>query len=407
MMQITKQYKQVFMLYGSTLFGVVLGFIASIVNTNALSPEDYGDIRYVQNIIQFLSWILLLGYFQAGSRLLATTEGKEDRRLLRGGMIVILALACIALMSVTVLLSFFHLGNPTVANLFLVSVPVCFYPLLINYVNTTAQGDNFIGRLSMARLLPALIYIPVAYCIYNSVGATSSLMMLLQWGIYSLILFVIIVSTKPKFRDLKLTFRTLNAENKAYGLDLYYGSLAMVATSYIGGITLGLFNDDNSDVGLYTLAFTVTTPLSYLPAIVGTTYFRLFAQQSSIPSKVFVTTVLMTVGSCILFVLLIQPLIEWLYPAEYIKVGVYASWLSVGFSVHGVGDMINRYLGSHGEGKPIFVSSVICGIIKVIGFFLFVYYWNIYGAIMTNVLSSLIYFAMLFFYYKRSLTHQG
>lgn len=404
-MQVTKQHRQILMLYGSTLCGAFLGFIASIVNTNALNPEYYGDVRYVQNIVQFISWILLLGYFQAGSRLLAMTDEEDKRRLIRGGMVVILALACVVLMIAVVLVSLFHLKDVELFYLFIASIPVCFYPILINYVNTTAQGDNFIGRLSVARLLPALIYIPFAYYIYNKEGATPSLMMWLQWGIYSLVLFFIIMSTKPKFCALKSTFRILNAENKIYGFDLYYGSLAMVATSYIGGITLGLFNDNNSDVGFYTLALTVTTPLSYLPAIVGTTYFRLFAQQNEIPAKVFVATVVMTVVSCVLFILLIQPLIDILYPVEYAKVGIYASWLSVGFSIHGIGDMINRYLGSHGEGKPIFISSLICGFVKVICFFVLVYYWNIYGAIITNVISSAVYSVLLFFYYKRIQIH--
>ena len=47
-----------------------------------------------------------------------------------------------------------------------------------------------------------------------------------------------------------------------------------------------MFNEDNTEVGFYTLALTVTTPLSTLPAIIGTTYFKQFATQPRIPSKV-------------------------------------------------------------------------------------------------------------------------
>ncbi len=60
----------------------------------------------------------------------------------------------------------------------------------------------------------------------------------------------------------------------------------MVASNYLAGITLGVFNEDNTEVGFYTLALTVTTPLSTLPAIIGTTYFKQFATQPCIPSKV-------------------------------------------------------------------------------------------------------------------------
>lgn len=155
----------------------------------------------------------------------------------------------------------------------------------------------------------------------------------------------------PRFKRLSPIFRTLNKENKSYGLQLYYGSLAMVATNYIAGITLSLFGTDNTTVGFFTLALTITTPLQMLPAIIGTAYFKQFATQPRIPHKVFQNTILLASATCILFILLIKPLVSFLYSEPYSIVSTYASWMAVGFSIHGVGDMINRYLGSHGQGK--------------------------------------------------------
>ena len=66
-MKFTKQTKQVVILYASTLSGVLLGVVASIINTRFLSPADYGDVRYVQNIINFIASLLLFGYFLSGS----------------------------------------------------------------------------------------------------------------------------------------------------------------------------------------------------------------------------------------------------------------------------------------------------------------------------------------------------
>ena len=51
----SKRLRQVVVLYMSALIGVFLGFIASIINTNALEPSTYGDVRYVQNIVNFIS----------------------------------------------------------------------------------------------------------------------------------------------------------------------------------------------------------------------------------------------------------------------------------------------------------------------------------------------------------------
>ena len=51
-MQLSNRKKQVFLLYGSSVVGLLVGVLNSVLNTRVLSPELYGDVRYVQNIIQ-------------------------------------------------------------------------------------------------------------------------------------------------------------------------------------------------------------------------------------------------------------------------------------------------------------------------------------------------------------------
>lgn len=399
MLLASKQSRQSVVLYAATLLGAALGFVASIVNTHYLCPLDYGDVRYVQNIIQLISWVLLFGYFLSGSRLLALTEEEAKRRKIRGCLVLILCVCSLLLLFSTCVAGFMH--NESLRKLFMLSLPVCFYPLLLNYMNTTPQGDNHIGRMAIARVLPALLYIPIAWLIYSTAGATSALMILLQWGLYSIILIAVIASTRPSFKDIRGILPVLRSENRSYGIQLYYGSLAMVATNYLAGVMLGVFNDNNANVGYYTLALTLTAPLSYLPGIIGTVYFRSLTTQSFIPKDVLKKTLLLTVITCILFVLIVRPVVSWCYSPEYACVGRYACWLSIGFSIHGLGDMLNRYLASHGQGVSIRNSSFACGFIKILGFTLLVWLWDINGALLTNVAASTVYFLALLFYYIR------
>lgn len=400
-----KNRNQVLYLYIASFSGTLLGVIASIVNTRSLVSEFYGDVRYVQNIINFMASLLLFGYFFSGSRLLALSNDETKSRSIRGVMVIILLISVAILMFGIVVNAFVHLTTPTISKLFLISLPVCAFPLLNNYVNITAQGDNHIGRLAVARLIPVGLYIPIAYFVYTNYGATSTRMMLLQWGIYTIVLSFIVLLTRPSFNNVKEVFQELNDENKRYGIQLYYGSLAMLATNYIGGVTLGAFNSDNTNVGFYTLALTVTGPLAMLPGIVGTTYFKKFASMSKIPSNVLKVTLLLTLLACFLFIIMIQPLVKFLYSESYSMVGVYSSWMAVGFCIHGIGDMLNRYLGSHGLGKPIRNSSYVCGLFRVIGFTLLVYMWDINGAITTTVLSSLVYTSIMIYYYCKAVNH--
>ena len=406
MKAITKSKFQVVYLYASTLMGSLLGFATSIVNTRFLTDSEYGDVRYVQNLITLFSWLLLFGYFHAGNRLLALSDDEAHSRKVRGAMIVILGACSVALLLMTLFAGLFHFGQKE-CFLFMISLPVCFYPMFTNYVNATAQGDNFIGRLAISRVLPPVLYVAIALVVFKFFNASSQFVILLQWGIYSVVFAAIIISTRPCFKGLTPIYQSLKAETRAYGVHLYSGAMAMVATNYLAGLMLGIFNDDNTNVGYYTLALTLTTPLSYLPGIIGTAYFKRFVNEPAIPQKVLRATMLLTVASCVLFMSFIHIVVDWFYPATYAIVARYAAWLAIAFSVHGVGDMINRFLGSHGHGVPIRNSSYMCGAFKVFGFIVLVWLWNVDGALITNVVSSLIYTLVLYIYYRKIVNKRG
>lgn len=399
------QRRQIVMLYGSTLVGVLMGVLASIVNTRFLDPAEYGDVRYVQNIINFIATFLIFGYFLSGARLMAISDDRQHVARIKGTMVLILCVACLVLSLTMPVCYFLHTNKPAVATLFLMSMPVCFYPLFLNYIDQTAQGDNQIVHLSLARLLPFLVYVPIGYVVYSHFGATSQRMVLLQWGIYTLIYIAIIIATRPSFRQLRPVWHELNDENRRYGLQLYIGSLVMVSTNYLAGISLGYFNSDNSEVGFYTLALTVTHPLQALPSIIGTTYFKKFAKQPCIPRKVIWAAVLMTMATCVIFVLLIHPVVRFLYTDKYAVVATYASILSVGFCIHGLGDMFNRYLCSHGQGVSVRNASIANGVFKLLGYTVLVALFNTGGAIATTIICDVVYFACLIYYYTRFTKH--
>lgn len=401
-MNINKRRKQILILYGSTIIGVFLGVISSVINTRFLPPDEFGDVRYVQNLIGFISSLLLLGYFTSGSRLLALSKSNEYSRKIRGAVIFVMVVTMLILSLSMFLFYIYSLMNgiDNLSPLYLVSIFIGGNVILLNYINTTSQGDNHIGRIAIARLLPTFCYIVTAVVLYNLFPATPLLMLSLYNGIAVLILSVIIYSTKPDFKDLKDSLKTLNEENKRYGLQVYIGSLAGVSTSYIAGITLGSFCSSNASVGFYTLALTIATPLSMLPATIGTTYFKQFANQKQIEKKIIYASILMTLMTLVVFILSIDLIIQILYDEKYSSVGTYASFLALATSMHGLGDMFNRFLGAHGQGKQIRNGAFACGIITTIGSIILVYYWQISGAIITKILGSMTYMIMMVYYYK-------
>ena len=403
-MAVTKQNRQVVILYASTFVGMLVGVLSSVINTRALSPDLYGDVRYVQNIISFVSSLLLFGYFTSGSRLLALSADELHSRRIRGVMCAILGISIVIVMMVMTVLYWtgLHSGNTAIASLYLVSIPLCGNVLMLNYVNTVAQGDNHIGRIAFARLMPTTLYCIAAYFIYKATPASPRIMLALFNGIAIIVLAAVILSTRPDFHNLKGSFRELHEENRKYGFNVYLGSLAGVATGYIAGITLGQFCDNNANVGFYTLAVTISGPLAMLPTIIGTTYFKKFASQERINPKVLKWSVLLTAGSFVLYVACIKYIVAFLYDDSYSQVSTIASWLAIGMSLHGLGDMFNRFLGAHGKGREIRNGAFLCGGVLIVGSILFVWLWQVKGAVATKILSDAVYFAAMLWYYLKS-----
>ena len=215
-MNISKSKKQVALLFSTSVMGMLLGVTVSALNTRFLSPVEYGDVRYVQNIINFVSSLLLVGFFVSGSRLLAISDDEQYKRKIRGIMCVILTITISIVMLSMLMMSIYTsiVDKPNLPFLFLIAIPVCGNVLMSNYVNTTAQGDNHIMRISLARLTPSLLYCIVAFLIYHYYGATPARMLLLFNGLSVITLFFIILSTKPSFKNLKESFKLLREENK-------------------------------------------------------------------------------------------------------------------------------------------------------------------------------------------------
>ena len=402
-MNITKSKRQILLLYSCTIIGVFIGVLVSILNTSNLCPSEYGDVRYINNIIALISGLFLFGYFVSGCRLLAVSKTREEAREIKGIMLVILFGTVLLMMLVMVGLGVFYnvvLEKPY-ANLFFVAIPFCGSTILLNYINTSSQGDNSIGMIAKARLIPGVAYLIIGFLIYYYYGASSTKMILLQNGTYFIVLLILIILNRPSFKNLKVSWKKLNKENRGYGLQVYYGSLCGVTIQYIAGITLGLVASDNTDVGFYTLALTVTMPLTMLPNVIGTTKFKDFAHQNKISNKLVKYTILLTTITYFGFIILIYPVVDFLYNDSYNIVALYACFLALGNSFHGLGDMFNRFLGAHSQGRQLRNGAWLSGLVLLIGFTIGIYYGGIWAAIVTKICGSLTYLAAMIYYYLK------
>jgi O-antigen/teichoic acid export membrane protein len=364
------------------------------------------------NLFSLAVTFLTFGFFYTGGLILAKTEDKLKKRELSGDIIKIAAFSSLLLIVVSLIFSFLEhriFGN-NLGPLIRYSLPLLFiFPFQLCF-EQLLQGSNRIYSLSVLRFGPKLVYILLALVLqyFSKFSLTTALISHL--GAIAMIVVTILVFIKPKF-GLKSTFLPLlRRENRGYGFPIYLGAITGVASSYLAGLTISYYID-NEHVGYYSLAITAAMPLTMLPASFGITFFKAFVTYAKIPLKVILVTVGIGVTALIGFLLFINEIVVFLYTDDFLPVIGLSYFIAVGSLFHGFGDFLNRFISAKGLGKKIRNSNFVLGFINTVGFIVLPKYFGVEGAAYTRLIAGVVYFLLLLGFYvdyqrkSRSATH--
>lgn len=397
-----KRVKQTGVLYTSVALGVIVGIAISVVNTRLLGPQQYGDYKFLQNLFTFVTTCLTLGIFVSGSRLLAQKKNEPIKHQLEGNLLLLAAGVSVVMIAGLFIFSFFEeqIFNNHLGKLIRVFSPLLFvFPLQVCLENIM-QGDNRIYGLAFFRVCPKILYLVVAIIFNYFVPLSLVYALAIQLLVLTISISIMVIHFKPKFVDIKKHISIIWRENKIYGFHVYIGFLTGVASSQFGGFAISYFVD-NINVGFFFLALTITMPLTMIANVVGTTFFKDFANRNSIPEKTTKVTVILSISALLIFLLVAKRLVLFLYTEVYIAVIPMVYILSFGCVFHGLGDYINRFLGAHGRGKDIRNNSLAIFGVNIFGYTILTHAFGVAGATATRLLADLTYFCVMYYYYKR------
>ncbi|SDS37663.1 Membrane protein involved in the export of O-antigen and teichoic acid [Formosa sp. Hel1_31_208] len=394
--------QKILTLYGSTFIGIGLGFAISIFNTRVLGKEAFGDFKFIETVFRFLASLVSIGVFISITRMLAIARDKIYKHNLIGFFVI--ALATAGLIGIILLIIFSYIEPIWFSNN-LGSIFRKYSFLIFAILGTIAlkeilKGLNKIYALSFLNAIPALAYLVIAYT-YNLDNALYlEDIFLLLYGLQFICMIAIIYKLKPKFNIKKSLVKDVIHENNTNGRPIYYGSLAGVATAHIVGFSLSYYID-NTQVGFFTLALTICSPLIMIPSVLGTVLFKKFANFDYIPKKVFLFSILASAVALVIFFLFIEKVFLLFYSDDFSPTIAIAKLLILSFLLHGLGDLINRFLGAKGQGKLIRNSAFMVGIVNILGYTILVNYFGVNGAIITKILASGTYLIMMYYYYTK------
>lgn len=383
------------------VLGMIVGIGVSVVNTRLLGPQQYGDLKFLQTLFSFVVTLFTLGIFSSGSRLLAQKKHKPIRQELIGNLLLFTTGISFLLIIALFLFSFFEefLFNNELGQIIRLTTPLLFvFPFQL-CLEKIMQGTNQIYELSMFRIGPSILYLFAALSFNYFVPLSLIYALTIQLVTLATLIFTMIIIFKPKFCNIKKNIFIVWQENMTYGFQVYIGTIAAVASSHFGGLSIGYFID-NTNVGFFSLALTITSPLLMIPSSVGTTFYKDFANRNFIPKTVTTITLILSIFTLLIFFLIIKKVILFLYSTEYIAIVPLAYLVSVGRIFHGFGNYINRFLSAHGKGRQIRNSAIAVGAFRVLGYTLLVYTIGVNGAAITVTISGFIYLALIFYFYN-------
>jgi O-antigen/teichoic acid export membrane protein len=405
MINISKKKKQVFSLYASMILNIILGMIISILTTRYLGPKEYGIFQYLVNLLSIIPILFTLGVFIATQKLVAHNKYENLKKELLGAVLVYTLISSIIMSIILIGYSFFDdiLYKTNLGGIIRILSPwVIVYQLQICLENYLA-GDNKIQTLSLNRTGPKLFFLFLLFLIitFSAKKLDAFYFNIIQLFGMIIIYGYTIIKLKPQFSHLKNSFSIIYHEVKVYGIHEYTGTLFDVFTDKIASFSI-LYFLTSKEVGFYSLSCTVAGPLALISGVVGTTLYKDFANSKFLPSKPTKVTIAISIVSLIAFLLIIDKVFIIFYSKAYSNVINLTYVTAFAFTLWGIADYVNRFMGAHGFGKEMRNAAFIIGISNVLGFVGLVYLFGVMGAAITKLLASIIYLlSMVYYYYKK------
>ena len=404
-----KRIRQVFLLFSVNIASIPIGIITSVILSRYLGPNGFGDYQFLNNIFTFCIPVFVFGFFNAANRALVLNTNKEKAREYFGASFIILIGLFLIMSTVLTFYSFIdsNLKEKHLNNLLLYSIPFGWIYFASNYFETLFQADNRINLLAISRLLPKIGFLISAAVIYWFLSQNTSRLQV-AWGLYismqAITCIYIFYKINLSFKNIKTVMHEIWQYNKTYGIHVYIGGAFSTSVASLSGILISYFAENNSEVGFYSLALSLSAPLSFIPNAIATTNYREFAAHSRIPKKLTQLTLLLTSLSLIALWFIVPPFISYFYTDKFKPVVYLNLIVSITLACYGMADYYNRFLGSHGHGKLLRNTSFIFGSLILIFSVVFIPRFGARGAAFARLFGGVAYLLCMFYYYKKTVT---
>ena len=409
MLQNNQHMRQSFSLMFWNFVGIPLGIVTNIVITRYMGADSYGDYLYIQRIFELAFILLGFGMVQSLNRVVLLAKNDEHRRQFFGSglicLFVVYAIICCSLYLYAFVSPNFR--EKGILEIFLIMIPFSIIFYLLQYLEQVLPSCNKINWLIIQRYTPRIGFFLIGLFVYyyimrrdlswNPVIVVWSSFLATQLMVYMFILR----KMKPSFKNAKERISEIWQCNKEYGKHVYIGNLFSTAFSALMPVILSMVSDTNSGVGFYSLSLTLSAPLSFIPIVIATSHYQQFAKYDSIPRKILVFTIGISIVALVGLWALVRPFVSICYTKEFSPVIMLTIITSIGTLLYGLSDFFSRFLMAKGMGKLLRNSSFIVGLTTFFSSLITIPLLQATGAALTHMVAGIVYLIIIVVYYKR------
>ena len=396
--------RQILHLMFSNTMGFPLTMVSSWFLTRNLGNEYFGDYSFLINIFNLSIIIFSFGFFQAAGRAIVITKKDSVIREYFGATLFILFGLFIIMSTSLYLYAFFdkNIKEKGLYFFFLQIIPFGFVFLYTRYSEVLLQSANMIRELSISRLYPKIIF--VFFCLLYQFCADSKLQSLSYFVFtftFSLFLVYIYILTRirPLFLNIGLRLKEIWKLNCEFGIHVYIGSLFSVGAAQLSGVLVSYYSSSNANVGFYTLALSLCSPLTMIPNTIATAYYRKFYDSHFIPIKLTFYTISISILALVLLIIIAPVLVLKLYGSEFHPIISLIYILGLASLIYGMGDYYNRFLGANGKGKNLRNSALFVGVAILFINYLLLRRFGEIGAAVAFLGGGSVYLTSMLYYY--------
>lgn len=368
------------------------------LQTNGLSPEDFGNYTFISSFIAFTVLFFQLGYTPTIKLILTSQEQNEQAKTVGIGFIITLVLGLIFSQFILIF-SFFvdDIFNTEVSEIFLLCSPLFFSFLFVHLFNAVGigKGKPSIGiyfELVSRGLFALILYY---FFLNNELSVFSIIFWSTMAHIFTIVLFLFLL--KPDFRDLGKSWNKVKTTHKNFGRDYYLGSISNQSTFKVDDLMISAFVSP-LQLGFYALARLICSPIGLASNALNNALFRDYSKYDKIPKRIFFINSVLALSGFIIINLIGEFLVKEIFGVEYRSAVDYIFLFSLAFLFMALYQPFN-FLTAKGKGKVVRNTAFFESGVNLVGNFMLIPIIGLYGALVTTLVARLLHFFMKWYYY--------